>query len=122
MDIAPLFTGNDLRLIESLQHDPDLKPCFDVLRDCLIWTDERPNGLSPEGYEALLDLWIARSFLHQGKSFSTHSLDPHYFEDIWTRALSQGFKWPGFQRLELSDEQKAFFESEKQAAASETNI
>ncbi len=115
MDLEALFTGNDLKLIESLQYDSGLKPCFDIMRDCLIWTDERPDGLTPAGYESLIDLWIARSFIHQGKDFSSHSLDPQYFEDIWKRAQAQGFKWSGFNRLILSEEDKEFYEREKKA-------
>lgn len=117
MELESLFTGNDLRLIEALQYDPALKPCFDVMRDCLIWTDERPDGLTPAGYEALIDLWIARSFIHQEKEFSSHTLDPQYFEAIWKRAQAQGFNWPGFNRLTLSDEDKEFYEHEKKSAA-----
>ncbi len=117
MNIEPLFTGNDLQLIESLQYNPELKPSFDWMRDCLVWKDERPDGLTPAGYESLIDLWIARSFIHRGKSFSEHSLDPHYFEDVWKRALNQGFQWPGFSRLTLSDEEREFYKQEKLAAS-----
>jgi hypothetical protein len=112
MDSGPLFRDNDLRLIESLVYDPNLKPNFDSMRDCLVWADERPEGLTPDGYEHLLDLLIARSFIHRNLDFSTHSLDPIYFKQIWDRALEYKFQWPGFKRLKLSAEEKAFFDSE----------
>jgi hypothetical protein len=75
---------------------------------CLVWDDERAAGLSAPGYESLCDLLIARSFVHRGLDLSAHELDPHYFRDLWQRALSQGLRWPGFQRLSLSEEDKAY--------------
>ncbi|HEY9870482.1 MAG TPA: hypothetical protein V6D08_15060 [Candidatus Obscuribacterales bacterium] len=110
MDGEPVFTGNDLRLIESLEYNPSLEPSFDALRACLVWRDEEPSGLTPAGHEALRDLWIARSFLHRGLDFSVHPLDPEYFRNIWNRALRQGFKWPGFNRLSLNARDKAYYE------------
>ena len=110
MDTELLFEGDDLRLIESLSFVPSLKPSFDNMRDCLVWPDERPNGLTPSGFEALCDLLIARSFLHRGLDFSTYRLSPEYFRKVWEKALAQGFRWPGFHRLTLSEEDKEYFE------------
>lgn len=107
--LQPLFTGNDLHLIESLEFNPDLEPSYDLIKSCLVWADERPNGLTPAAYETLCDLWVARSFLHQGLPFSNHSLDPEYFENIWKRALKQGFRWPGFSRLTLNEGDKIYY-------------
>lgn len=76
MQLEPLFSGNDLALIELLDFDPKLEPGFDLIKSCLVWKDERPDGLTPEAYENLCDLWIARSFIHQRRDFSTHSIDP----------------------------------------------
>jgi len=112
MHFEPLFTGKDLKLIESLVFDPNLTPSFDIMRSCLVWQDERPAGLSPTGSESLIDLWCARSFLHQGRDFSDHRLDPEYFRKIWERALRQDFQWPGFNRLTLTEADKVFYESE----------
>ena len=117
MVIEPLFTGNDLKLIEALEYNPDLKPGYDLIKSCLVWKDERPVGLTPAGYETLCDVWIARSFIHRGVDFSTDKLDPKYFRDIWNRALNQKFKWPGFKRLALNEEDKAYFEHELQRLA-----
>jgi hypothetical protein len=110
MEFEPLFTGEDLGLIESLVFDPSLKPSYDEMRNCLVWADERVEGLTPAAYEHLCDLWIARSFLHRGLDFSTHKLDPDYFRVIWERACRQGFRWPGFHRLSLSEEDRAYYE------------
>src|SRR5437868_2330157 len=106
MDSGQLFTGKDLRIIESLVFDPALKPMFDPWRDCLVWSDERPDGLTPNGYERLCDLLIARSFIHRNLDFSTHTLDPVYFKQIWDRAMNYKFQWPGFNRLNLSAEDR----------------
>lgn len=110
MSSEPLFVGEDLRLIELLTYKPSLKPSYDHIKNCLAWDDERADGLTPAGYEILCDLWIARSFIHRGLSFSIHELDPNYFRVVWERALGQKFKWPGFQRLTLSEEDKTYFE------------
>lgn len=122
MDFEPIFKEKDLQLIESLSYDSSLKPCFDVMRNCLVWADERPEGLSPAGYESLIDLWIARSFLHEGKDFSSHSLDPQYFEDVWKRAKAQNFNWPGFMRLALDDRDREYLERERAAASKQQFI
>lgn len=110
MQLEPLFTGKDLSLVESLEFNAELKPGYDLIKSCLVWTDERPDGLTPEAYENLCDLLIARSFIHRGVDFSAHKLDPVYFKNIWERALNQGFRWTGFQRLKLSDEDLAYYE------------
>ncbi len=73
------------------------------MKDALVWEDERPDGLSLHGYEKLCDLWIARSFIHRKIPFSNWKLDPEYFEKVWLEATKQGFKWLGFNRLNLSD-------------------
>ncbi len=111
MDTEPLFTGNDLRLIESLVFRPELKPGYDFIKGCLVWEDERADGLTPEGYDNLCDLWIARSFIHRGLDFSTYPLNPEYFGKVWERALQQGFSWPGYKRLTLNAEDKAYYEA-----------
>jgi hypothetical protein len=110
MSSEPLFTGNDLSLIESLVYNPTLEPKFDGMRDCLFWADEEPDGLTSDGYDTLIDLWAARSFLHKGRDFSTYKLSPDYFRLIWERALAQGFRWPGFNRLTLSDADRIFYD------------
>jgi hypothetical protein len=107
----PIFKGNDLRLIESLAYDPSLEPTYSPMRNHLMWSDEMPDGLTPEGYETLCDLWIARSFVQRGLDFSEHPLDPSYISEFWERALAQNFKWPGFSRLNLSSSDKAYYET-----------
>ncbi|MDC0836010.1 hypothetical protein POG22_23890 [Geitlerinema sp. CS-897] len=97
------FSGQDLKLIESLVYQPELEPSYEAIKDVLIWSDERPNGLSFEGYEKLCDLWVARSFIHRKVSFLSCKLDSTYFEEVWRRAVYQEFRWPGFYRFELKD-------------------
>ncbi|CAN5315996.1 hypothetical protein BH11CYA1_BH11CYA1_41060 [soil metagenome] len=46
----PVLQGNDLVLIESLVFDSSLKPTYSVIRNHLMWADEMPDGLTPEGY------------------------------------------------------------------------
>ncbi len=109
MELEPLFKGQDLTLIESLVYNPELLPAYDMIKNCLIWEDERPEGLTSAGYESLCDLWIARSFFHRGLDPSAHALDPQYFKNVWQRALAQGFNWPGFKRMSLSQEDRQYY-------------
>ena len=110
MDFEPIFVGNDLKLIESLVYNPDLEPGYEHIKACLGWSDEVIDGLTPEGYQNLCDLLIARSFIHRSLPFSSYRLDPLYFADFWERALKQGFSWPGFKRLVLSEKDQAFYD------------
>lgn len=103
------ISGNDLTLIESLEYDSSLEPRFDTFRACLVWRDEEPAGLTPAGYEALCDLWIARANLYHGLELS-EPCDPDYFREAWNQAMAQGLKWPGFNRLSLNEKDKAYYE------------
>jgi len=103
------FNDNDLELIEELKFNSELLPSYDVMKNCLVWDDERPDGLTPDGYEKLCDLWIARSFIHRDIPFSTWELDPEYFEQVWKDAMNAEFKWPGFNRLKLTEKEKVIY-------------
>jgi hypothetical protein len=105
----PLFVGEDLRLIESLVYRPELKPSYEFMKDCLVWEDERPDGLTPDDYSNLSDLLVARSYLHRGEPFSAWELDPDRFKSVWERAIKQGLRWPGFRRVSLSGEEEAYY-------------
>ncbi|MDY6781765.1 MAG: hypothetical protein SW833_04295 [Cyanobacteriota bacterium] len=105
------FSGNDLKLIESLVYDSSLDPSYEILKNTLIWNDERPDGLTPEGYEKLCDLWIARSFIHRKIPFSDWDIAPKYFEQVWSKAQKQGFRWPGFYRLSLNKQDREYYEN-----------
>ena len=106
------FNDRDRALVEALQYDPAAEPSFELLKGCLIWVDERADGLTSDGYERLCDLWIARSFLHRCEPFSSHPLDPEYFGRVWEEALNDKIRWPGFQRLTLSAADKAYYDAE----------
>jgi hypothetical protein len=96
------FSGRDLQLIEALQYDPDLTPGFESIKSCLVWRDECPDGLTPDGYEKLSDLLVARSFIHQGRPFTSWKLAPELFGNVWSEANAANFRWPGFNRTTLS--------------------
>lgn len=105
------FSRQDLELIEALTYDPVSEPSYDLIKDALIWEDERPNGLTQDGYEKLCDLWIARSFIHKRIPFSSWKLDPTFFENVWSEAMRHGFSWPGFNRIELSEKDQKYYEA-----------
>jgi hypothetical protein len=107
------FYGEDLKKIEALVFQPELEPSYEALKDALVWSDERPDDLSREGYEKLIDLWIARSLIHKEIPFSDWILDPEYFEKVWSQATLQGFQWPGFQRITLSEQDKKYYASQR---------
>lgn len=108
----PLFTGNDLRLIDSLVYDPSLEPSFEFLKACLVWSDERPDGLTPAAYDKLCSLWVARSLLHNGLDFSDHPINPEYCRKLWQRAIEEIPDWPGFKRLTLTQKDKVYYREE----------
>lgn len=108
-DIELGFTATDLELIEALVFDPSLEPMYCSFRAYLQWPDELPTGISPEGYDTLCDLWIARACRYHGLKLH-RSLDPNTFARVWDRAIAQGIKWPGFQRLQLSEADQSYFE------------
>lgn len=116
------FKGKDLELIESLVYNPHSKPSYDFMKDCLIWEDERPEGLSPRGYENLCDLWIVRSYIHQGLPPSKWGLDPKYFQSLWSRAIKQDFRWSGFLRLKLSKSDREYYDKERLKSLTMTEI
>ena len=103
------FQDRDLELIEGLEFNPELEPSYDAIKNCLVWEDERPDGLTSDGYEKLCDLWIARSFIHRGIPFSNWELDPEYFEHVWEEATQAKFKWPGFNRVKLTDREITYY-------------
>jgi hypothetical protein len=109
--LMPYFSACDRAVIETLQLDPNAKPTFELLKSCLIWADERPASISPDGYDKLCDLWIARSCLHRGQAIGSGSLDPVQLQRAWQEALDDKISWPGFHRLRLSPEDQAYFDA-----------
>ena len=103
-----LLSARDRELIESLTYDPSAKPRFCSMRDYLVWPDEEPAGISPTGYEYLTDLLIARALMHHGLELPP-PIKPEFFRKIWEKAQSEGLKWPGFNRLSLNDDDKAYY-------------
>lgn len=107
----PVFSGNDLRLIEGLVYDPNLEPSYEFLKGCLIWTDERPDGLTPAAYDSLCSLWMARGLLHRGFNLSDDPIDPAFTKDLWERAIRQVPQWPGFRRLDIGEKDRNYLQS-----------
>ncbi len=104
-----LFSEQDKRIIESTPFNPHLKPIFNAMRSHLFWEDEIPRGLTVHALEIIGDLQIARAHLYHGLSLH-RLLDPNVFILVWNQALSENVRWSGFERLELSSEDKAYYE------------
>ena len=108
------FKGKDLKIIEALKIEQNAVPAYEILKDCLVWTDERVKGMSSEGYEKLMDLWIVRGFIHKGISEEKWGIgNDTYLLNAWNEAKSQIPHWIGFTRLKLSDEDRKYFEDER---------
>lgn len=105
------LSEEDRVVIESLELDLSLKPTFDLIKSCLIWEDERPYGISSDGYELICDLWIIRSFFHLNLPKEKWGLDPDYFYNRWNEIKELNLKWPGFERFTLTEADEAFLES-----------
>ena len=111
--MSSLFSDQDLRLIEALQYDASLTPSFDAMKACLVWSDERPEGLSPAGYETLCDLWIVRGYIHRAVPRDEWGVDPvsGYFQEFWDSVEAERPDWPGFRRMVLNDEDKRYLDT-----------
>lgn len=99
---------SDLEVLNELKLDLSLKPNFEFLKSCLIWDDEATSNLSNDGREFLYDLFITRGFIHKELPESEWGLDPEYFKSVWNFGLKNIPDWPGFKRLNLSQEDKQY--------------
>lgn len=102
------FSEADRVKLLALRFDPNAEPSYELLKSCLVWPDECPQGLSREGYELLQDLWIVRGFLHKQKQREDWGVRTTRFEEVWARALKDVAEWPGFKRLQLSGADAAY--------------
>lgn len=106
-----MILKSDIATLGKLVLDPAARPSFEMLKSCLIWPDERPRErLSSAGQEFLCDLWIVRGFIHRSVPRDAWGLDPAYFWRTWDFGLSSVPDWPGFQRLAISDADRACLE------------
>jgi hypothetical protein len=108
-DSSGLFSERDRSLIEASKYDPTLKPNYNALSSFLIWEDEQPRDISPAAYDVLDALWLARAFLYHGYELPSDLLDPEYFRSVWDKAVASKLKWPGFNRLSLSEEDRQYY-------------
>jgi hypothetical protein len=105
------FSDHDLLLIEGLIYVDGLIPSYESMKDCLIWSDECPENITPQGYELLCDLWIARSFIHKGQDFSSYPLDSSFFSETWEKAIKLNLKWPGLRADRISSINQRYYPS-----------
>ena len=96
-----LLVDRDKKLVDQLVYQPDAQVKFNTLADYLMWPDELPTGITPDGLDVLSSLWVARSLLHKGLSLEDHPIDPEYSRRVWEQALEEMPDWPGFKRIKL---------------------
>jgi hypothetical protein len=118
-DSSPLFSERDRGLIEASNYDPNLKPNFNPLSSLLFWDDEWPCNISPQAHDVLNALWLARALQYYDYKLSTDLLDPQYFRSVWDKAVASGLKWPGFNRLHLSEQDRQYYLAELNCERSE---
>ncbi len=104
-----LFSERDRALIETSVYDSTLEPRFNPLSDYLMWDDELPSNITPDGIDVLSSLWSARSLMYRGLTFSDHPINPEYSQRVWEQAIQEIPNWPGFQRLRLSAEDQQYY-------------
>lgn len=103
------LSDGDRELIEAQVFDSKLSPRFDAVKSCLIWDDELPRDITPDGYKFLCDLWVARAHLHHGHKLDEKLFNVSYYVGVWDWARSRNLQWPGFLRTALSDADKAVY-------------
>jgi len=104
-----LFKEIDRESVESLVYDPSLEPNYNALAGHLMWFDELPSHITSAGIDVLSSLWVARSLMHRGLTFSDHPVNPEYSQRVWKQAIQEIPNWPGFQRLKLSVEDQKYY-------------
>lgn len=101
----------DRLLVEQAFFDADADPAFNEIAGCLVWPDEIPDGLSPDGYDAVRNLLAARGLVHRGVPIEDWPGGATELADEWNAALRTRLRWNGFQRIALTKEQRAMLEA-----------
>jgi hypothetical protein len=114
MEDNALFALRDLKVIEALVYNPSLEPGYELLKGCLIWRDEMPDNITPQGWDVLGTLWGARAQLHNINAGAEPWL-PGYGRETWDQAMKEITNWPGFKRLTLSEKDWAYWEEEQRS-------
>jgi len=100
----------DRALVEALVFDDAADVAYNAITACLVWADEVPRGLTPDGYETVRDLLGARGFIHRGVPIEDWDRGSTDRVDLWNAALAGGLRWPGFRRIALTRDQRALLE------------
>jgi hypothetical protein len=109
------FSLEDAKLLNSLVYQPDFKPSYDMVQNLLTWKDERPTGISDDGMDKLINLWIARSYIHDDRPFSSDVFGGKHLEEAWSKSKDEIPNWPGYQRLNLSTEDREYLDNERRS-------
>lgn len=102
---------SDAKRVNELTFDPSAKLQYDVFRDAVHWSDE--------GYEAVCDTCrdhIGCVLMARQRYLDMKRPLPALLR-IWETFQSRHPRWPGFQRLLLSDEQRKNIEELRAAGA-----
>ena len=81
---------------------------FEEIKYCLVWPDERPEGLSSAGWELVGDLLVVRGYLHRALPVEQWGFaGGHAWLRTWNWALlDERLEWNGFRRLALTESER----------------
>jgi hypothetical protein len=113
------FSRKDAEELNTLIFLPHLNPQFEMIKSVLTWKDEIPREISENGMDKLWNLFIARSYIHDNRPFSSHFRGGRHLEEAWSKSRNEIPDWPGFKRLSLSNEDRSFYDDERRKARDE---
>jgi len=95
-------------LLDTQPFDRLARPQFEEIKYCLVWPDERPEGLSSAGWELVGDLLVVRGYLHRAVPIEEWGMvGGQEYLRTWNRALlDERVPWNGFRRIALSDDDR----------------
>ena len=102
------LSPEDRNLVEAQIIDPAACPNFEVIKYCLIWSDEEIETISEEGRQFIADLIIARGYIHRGVPTGEWGFGNGHYEQVWYFANEIKLKWIGFSRLDLNDADRRY--------------
>ena len=124
-----LLKEEDVRIIEALKYDSDLKPSYDSWLNALIWEDEwvASEISNVRINEFITDLVNARAYFHDAERVKLEEevlaaqgfapFQMEFFRTEWKNARDSGLKWPGFHREKISQEDLEYLRAAQSGAS-----
>lgn len=106
------ISSKDRRLLAEQPVREGVAPMFEEIKYCLVWADERPEGLSSAGWELVGDLLIVRGYLHRALPVEQWGFaGGQEWLRTWNWALlDERLEWNGFRRVALTESERRVLE------------